>query len=51
MKNKFPKNICQSDFDFGFFTNLPRIIVARDFSPSSFKLKKGILPFLTKYVS
>ena len=26
---------------------LPRIIVARDFSPSSFKLKRGILPLLT----
>ena len=23
--------------------NLPRIIVARDFSPSSFKLKRGIV--------
>ena len=33
------------------FTNLPRIIVARDFSPSSFKLKRGILPLFTKYVS
>ena len=26
------------------FTNLPRIIVARDFSPSSFQLGRGILP-------
>ena len=32
------------------FTNLPRIIVACDFSPSSFKLKGGILPPSTKYV-
>ena len=31
--------------------NLQRIIVARDISPSSFKLKKGIIPLLTKYVS
>ena len=31
--------------------NLPRIIVARDFSPSPFKLKRGILPLLTNYVS
>ena len=29
----------------------PRIIVARDFSPSSFKLESGILPLLRKYVS
>ena len=32
-------------------TNLPRIIVACDFSPSSFKLKRGIVPLLKKYVS
>ena len=31
--------------------NLPRIIVARDFSPSPFKVKIGILPLLTNYVS
>ena len=31
------------------FTNLPRI--PHNFSPSSFKLKRGILPLLTKYVS
>ena len=37
--------------DYGLFTNLPRIIVAYDVSPSSFKLKRGILPLLTKYVS
>ena len=40
----FPKTISQWEFDYGLFTNLPRIIVARDFSPSSFKLKRGILP-------
>ena len=28
--------------------NLPKIIVACDFSPSSLKLKRGILPLLTK---
>ena len=33
----FPKTISQWEFDYGLFTNLPRIIVARDFSPSSFK--------------
>ena len=47
----FPKTISQWKFDYGLFTNLPRIIVAYDFSPSSFKLKTGILPLLTKYAS
>ena len=32
------------EFDYGLFTNSPRIIVACDFSPSSFRLKRGILP-------
>ena len=32
---------------YGLFTNLPRIIVACDFSQSSFKLRRGILPLLT----
>ena len=49
--NHFSKNISQREFDYGLFTNLPTIIVARDFSPSSFKFKRGILPLLTKYVS
>ena len=40
----FPKTISQWEFDFGLFTNLPRIMVARDFFSSSFKLKRGILP-------
>ena len=31
----------QWEFDYGLFTNLPRIIVARDFSPSTFQLKRG----------
>ena len=31
----FPKTIGQWEFDYGFFTNLPRIILACDFSPSS----------------
>ena len=47
----FPKSISQWGFDYGLFINLPRIIVACDFSPSSFKLGRGILPLLTKYVS
>ena len=41
---------CEIAVYFRLFTSLRRIIVARDFSPSSFKLKRGILPFLTKYV-
>ena len=37
--------------DYGLFTNLPGIVKFADFSASSFKLKRGILPPLTKYVS
>ena len=37
----FPKTINQWEFDYGLFTNLPRIIVARDFSPSLLKLRRG----------
>ena len=33
----------QWEFDYGLFTNLPRMIVACDFSPSSFKLRRVIL--------
>ena len=35
------------EFDDGLLTNLPRIIVACNFYPSSVKLKTGILPVLT----
>ena len=31
--------------DYGLFTNLPRIVVACDFSLKSFKFKRGILPY------
>ena len=31
-ENYFPKSISQQEFDYGLFTNLPRIIVACDFS-------------------
>ena len=41
-------NISQLGFNYGLCTNLPRIIVACNFSPSSFKLKRGILPPSTK---
>ena len=35
-----PKIMSQWEFDYALFTNLPRIIVARNFSQSSFKLKE-----------
>ena len=38
----FPKTIGQWEFGCGLFTNLPRIVVACDFSPSSFS--EFILP-------
>ena len=39
--------ISQWEFDYGLFANLPRIIVSHDFSPSSLKFRRGILPLLT----
>ena len=50
-EKQFPKTISQWEFDYGLFTNLPRIIVACDFPQSSFKLRRGILPLLAKKVS
>ena len=47
----FPKTISQWEFDYGLFTNLPRIVKFIDFCPNSFKLKRGILSLLAKYVS
>ena len=49
-EKRFWKTINQWEFCYGLFTNLPRIIVACNFSPSSFKLKRGILLLLTKYL-
>ena len=49
IKNIF--RISQWEFDYGWFTSLLIIIVTCDFSQSSFKLRRGILPLLTKYVS
>ena len=49
--NIFQKTISQWEFDYDLFTNLLRTIVTCDFSPSSFKLRGGILPLLTKCVS
>ena len=34
------ETISQWEFDYGLLTNLPTIIVAREFSPCSFKLKR-----------
>ena len=46
----FPKTISQWDFDYSLFTNLPRIIVTYDFSPSSFNSKEvSYLPWQKKY--
>ena len=47
----FPKTISQWEFDYGLLKSLLRIIVTCDFSQSYFKLRRGILPLLTKYVS
>ena len=47
----FPKTISQWEFHYDLLTNLPRIVQFTDFSPGSFKLKRDILPLLTKYVS
>ena len=49
--NAFYENYKPMRVWYGLLINLPRIIVACDFSPSSFKLKRGILPLLTKCVS
>ena len=46
-RKTFPKTISQQEFDYDFFTSLPRIL-ADDFSLSSLKLKRGILSPLTK---
>ena len=40
----------QYEFGYGLFTKLPIIIAFRDFSSSSFKLKRGILPPFSKEV-
>ena len=42
-EKQFWKTISQWKFDYGLFTNLPKIIFTCDFSQSSFKLKRGIL--------
>ena len=47
-EKNFPKTISQWEFDYGLFTNLPRIFIACDFSPISFKLERDFLSPLTK---
>ena len=47
-KKRFPKTISQYQFDYSLFAKLLRINFANDFPPSSFKLKRGVLPPLTK---
>ena len=48
----FPKTISQYEFDYGLFTNLPRIIYpSRLFSEFIQTQKKYPYPLLTKYVS
>ena len=37
----FAKTISQWELDYGLFTNLPKIAKFTDFSPSSYKLKRG----------
>ena len=48
-KKYFPKTISQPDFGYSWFVQLLlRLIVVHDISPSSFKVKRGILPPWTK---
>ena len=39
-ETQFLQTLRQWKFDYGLFTNLPRVIVVCDFSPSSFELKR-----------
>ena len=48
-EKRFPQTIQANDY--GLPTDLPIIIVFHDFYPSSFKLMRGTLPLLTKFVS
>ena len=55
-KRHFPKTIRQWEFDYGLFTNLPRVSLTCDFSPSSFKLERllvstGLLDISTFVIS
>ena len=43
-----PKIKSQLEFDHGLFTKLPRLIVTLNYSASSFKVKRGIVPPLSK---
>lgn len=46
-----PKTISQWEFNYGLFTNLTRTVVGSNFSLSSFKLREGIQPALTKFLN
>ena len=49
-KKDFLKTISRWEFDYSFFTNLSRIIIACDFYPSGLTQKSGILPpLINKY--
>ena len=47
----FSENYEPSDYDFGLCTELSRMIVVCNFSLSSFKLREGIQPALTKFLN
>ena len=47
-RKTFSKNWGKWELGYGLFAKFPRIIVASHFSSSSFKLKRGTLPPLTK---
>ena len=49
-ESNFPKTTHLYEFRYRLFIRLPKIIVVRDFLPSLFKRKRGILPPLTKQV-
>ena len=55
-ETQFLETLRQWKFDYGLFTNLPRVIVVCDFSPSSFELKRllvstGLLVISTFVIS
>ena len=51
IEKHFPKLTKRKEFGYCLFTKLQTIIIAHEFSPSSFKLKKRTLPSLTKEIN
>ena len=47
-EKNFPKIKSQWELGYDLLTDLPRIVIPCDFPPSSSKLKRNILPLLTK---